>query len=948
MITAVLPSFLIACALTKYALASRFVKALGAHDITALRSLGADSLSFPVSDTLGRFGRITIRSWTVDQHDGITRIRIDGIGIAVNARHDVKPIPATWILRDGTVTTEDHFLAQSIIAAHDDAARDAMVTAHPEYGPHDLMLAVLDELEESHDPDFARTDAMTWVITRAEDRSDWAVASRALSEPVRREPFPEAARRSQGALAIALRTNDCDVVAAALFRAGNSSNVGTNGDGNGLLRQSASMADTLDDGRIALKALHNYASYSVWNGNLRRGFTAAELLEKKSRQFGWREGENMAHLTMADVDAIISDNEAALALRRQALAGLDALGNGEFATWAAADVAQEEMHLGRRNAALRDMNAALARATAGFRNRELLVDLLAEMYVKNGRIREAERVLRGQPETHHIVRAEILAAQHRYAEELTASRLAAGGCSPEEDACWQGRMLAGRALLHLGRRNEAIASLQAAIDTIEHRRAQMDTSELRRERFFEERLEPYRDLLDLYVHAGRTSDALKIAETVKARVLLDTLSLGRSDIRAALTAAEEERRRGLDARIEQLNRRHIFGGELDEARKALEAFDEEMALRHPVGRGLQSSEVSQDLAAVVRARDVAAIEYAVLPRSVIAFVVVRDGHGSVAIHATRIVVTSAEIGRRAGALHRAIAERSLACEAQLATLHDLLLAPLRQWIGGKKLLVVVPDGALWQVPFQALASRGGEPLIAQTALAYAPSLAALTVSRTHGDESRRTLLAMGDASIGSEARAQLRSFDRDLPLGRLPDAADEVRAIAAEYGAEQSDVFVHDAATETMLKASAGRYRIIHLATHGIADSRWPMFSSLVLAPTTQDDGLIEAREVADLHLDADLVVLSACDTARGVIRSGEGVVGLSWAFLLAGCPRTVVSQWSADSKATSLLMIEFHRQLVRGATAAEALQRAELALMHSGRWAHPYYWADFIVLGNP
>ena len=320
-----------------------------------------------------------------------------------------------------------------------------------------------------------------------------------------------------------------------------------------------------------------------------------------------------------------------------------------------------------------------------------------------------------------------------------------------------------------------------------------------------------------------------------------------------------------------------------------------------------------------------------------------------AVHAARIDASAQTLADRVAALRRAIAARSPSSQSRLAQMYQLLVAPVRQWTAGKTLLFIVPDGALWQVPFQALTTPAGQPMIAEAAVAYAPSFAALTAIHPppHAAQ-RRTLLAMGDATVGSEAAAHLRSFERDASLGSLPDAANEVRAIAAEYGPRQSDVYLHEVATETTLKAAAGRHRIIHLATHGIADSRWPMFSALLLAPSAQDDGLLEAREVADMKLDADLVVLSGCDTAGGLIRSGEGVIGLSWAFLLAGCPTTVVSQWSAESKATSQLMIEFHRRLIGGLSAAEALRDAQLSVMRSGRYAHPFYWASFIVLGRP
>jgi CHAT domain-containing protein len=125
------------------------------------------------------------------------------------------------------------------------------------------------------------------------------------------------------------------------------------------------------------------------------------------------------------------------------------------------------------------------------------------------------------------------------------------------------------------------------------------------------------------------------------------------------------------------------------------------------------------------------------------------------------------------------------------------------------------------------------------------------------------------------------------------------------------------------------------------------MYSGLVFSNDEENDGILEAREVADMTLGADLAVLSACDTASGRISQGEGMVGLSWAFLAAGCPTTVVSQWRADSAATAKLMIEFHRRMTQGHTPAEALRGAQKSLMRSEAHWHPYYWAPFIVVGR-
>ena len=952
-------------------MASRFAAALQSHDVAALRSLGVterSAFSFPLRDTLDRYPCITIDSWTVEAVDGdpaVTRIRLAGSGVAVNARHDWRPIPDAWIVKVAAtppgpridfLTTEDHYIAQHIIAAADDAARQEIIAAHPEFSAHNLLLAVLDELEETLPPEeVALSDSLAFVIGASEKGEYRDVEARAIVE------LPDSVRKlhaAQVALAIAERTNDCDVIASALFRNGNAVfGTGAFEEASEILSRAAAMAGTLDDGRIALKALHNVAHAELWKGDLRRALLATESVQAQARQFGWREGEIVARLTMADIDWTIGDDEGAAGLRRRGMAELDAIGNRDWSIWISTELAETEMRLGHRDQALRLMRSALGRAPSDFRNRDVIVEGLARMYIECGRTDDAQRLLRPEARPNRLVYAELAAAKHRYEEAIRFARQVAV-CSGDDDACWQAPLIAGRALEHLGRRDQAIAKLEESIQEIERRRSLIDANEMGRARFFELRLEPYRDLLDLYVRAGRARDALRIAETVKARSLLDTLSLGRPDLRSALTPAEEERHRQLDGRIDHLNRallnepagpgRAALDRERGAARKELEEFDAEMSLRHPLGRGLRSSELSQKLDAIVPSADVAAIEYAVLPRSVLAFVVTRAIDGAVSVHAKRIDIAAPAIARRVAALRRAIAARSLASEGQLAQLYDLVVAPLRPWTSGRKLLFIVPDGPLWQVPFQALGSRSGLPMIAETAVAYAPSFAALTAVHTHPRVERRTLLAMGDAAIGSEATARLRSFNRDAVLGNLPDAANEVRSIAAEYGPGQSDVYLHGAATETMLKASAGHHRIIHLATHGVADSHWPMFSALVLAPTAQDDGLLEAREVADMRLDADLVVLSACNTAGGLIRSGEGVIGLSWAFLLAGCPTTVVSQWSAESRATSQLMIEFHRHLVRGVPVPEALRQAQLSVMRDNRYRHPFYWAAFVVIGRP
>jgi CHAT domain-containing protein len=157
-------------------------------------------------------------------------------------------------------------------------------------------------------------------------------------------------------------------------------------------------------------------------------------------------------------------------------------------------------------------------------------------------------------------------------------------------------------------------------------------------------------------------------------------------------------------------------------------------------------------------------------------------------------------------------------------------------------------------------------------------------------------------------------------------------------------------AAESVVKNEMARYDIVHLATHALIDEAQPRYSSIVLATPagSREDGLLEARELEFLDLDAQMVILSACNTARGQGVAGEGVVGLAWALLSKGVRHAVVSQWKADSKATTGLMVAFHRHLASGDAPASALRKAQLELRRDPRYEDPLYWAPFIVIGAP
>ena len=184
-----------------------------------------------------------------------------------------------------------------------------------------------------------------------------------------------------------------------------------------------------------------------------------------------------------------------------------------------------------------------------------------------------------------------------------------------------------------------------------------------------------------------------------------------------------------------------------------------------------------------------------------------------------------------------------------------------------------------------------------------------------------------------------------------------MRTLGQLYGTARSTVLTDAEATEAAFRARVSRATIVHIATHGVMDDSNPMYSHLQLASSTGasapkdhlSDGRLEAWELADLDLNANLAVLSACDTARSNGSFGEGIVGLSWSLFAAGASTAVVSQWEVDSASTTSLMIAFHERLLKpGArsTTADALRQAELTLLKNPAFRHPFYWAGFISIG--
>jgi CHAT domain-containing protein len=180
-----------------------------------------------------------------------------------------------------------------------------------------------------------------------------------------------------------------------------------------------------------------------------------------------------------------------------------------------------------------------------------------------------------------------------------------------------------------------------------------------------------------------------------------------------------------------------------------------------------------------------------------------------------------------------------------------------------------------------------------------------------------------------------------------------VQELSEIFGQQSSFVQVGSAASEASAKAEIGKFRVLHFATHGVLDSRNPLYSYIVLGPSSdgKEDGLLEAWELMGIDLKAELAVLSACDSARGRVGDGEGMIGMTWALFVAGVPTTLASQWQVPSESTTRLMLSFHKNILGGGqykSKAEAWRQAALEMINDPRYRmKPYYWAGFVVVGD-
>lgn len=535
-----------------------------------------------------------------------------------------------------------------------------------------------------------------------------------------------------------------------------------------------------------------------------------------------------------------------------------------------------------------------------------------------------------------------------------------------------------------GRLEEARESVEKALEIIESTRRNIAGQQIRTSYLASKRMyyEFYIDLLmkldQLHPEGGYKALALEASERGRSRGLLDLLAEGRIDVDEGISPELREREGRIAFDLKSIQDA-LGSGRLSAAREKelkdqlADVYKRQVELewdireqnpryarvRYP--NPLKTEEIRGGLD-----EETALLEYAIGKERSTLFVLTRGKLSSYPLP------SAAEIARQAGVLRGAVERESLqtrkAYLESASQLYRMLVEPAVSAgaLAGKKNLLIVPDRDLYYIPFETLLTRadaGGSYadlpyLLRQYAISYVPSasvLAGLRQPRPAGTGDSRSLVAFAPFAPPAGAAAQGAGLTRregGQSFRALPASRQEVFGIGELYPGSALE-FVGDEATEDNVKRNpaVAAARRLHFATHAQLDERYPEYSSLILArsPSGQEDGYLRVQEIFGLKLSADLVVLSACQTALGKEVTGEGLIGLTRAFFYAGAPSLVVSLWNVIDAPTPDLMLDLYTQMDSLHDKSRSLQKAKLDLIsRRPRYAHPSFWAPFILIGEP
>ena len=566
----------------------------------------------------------------------------------------------------------------------------------------------------------------------------------------------------------------------------------------------------------------------------------------------------------------------------------------------------------------------------------------------------------------------------------------------------------GKIHLRQNRRERALQYLRAAIDSYERQVVRLDSSSERRASFVAKHSDFYKTYIWALIEGNQSRDAFQASEAYRGRIFLSLLAERQLRLGEGASRDLEARRERLQSEIGRIVASTELGGEghenllrvdqghlnslredLDTVRRELHRLSPNLAqLRFPQPAQVEEIEarLSKDVILLSFMVDKERSGVFVLSsKSGVFFRKIDQGEAELRLNVNRLRGLLAEsVGQRPLAR-----ERSEQFSRLSSYLYTSLIGVAEDLIPSSSHIVLVPDGPLHYLPWAVLkrplrdtAESTSEYLIQTRSISFCLS-ATLCVSgegelkppvvsnevgrflafgdpQGHGGTESGTVEMIGDAQVHAAARRGL------LDWVPLPYSRREVEGIAALFPPKQVQIFLGVEATEERAKAIGKSVRILHFATHAHLDDRFPLNSALVLTmpegfPENRDNGLLQVWEIFErVRLDADLVVLSACESGLGEEQGGEGLIGLTLAFQYAGARTVMASLWSVQDQATSELMIRFYKHLRAGKSKDEALRQAQIELIRGPievlnekgektllDASAPYYWAGFQVYGD-
>jgi tetratricopeptide (TPR) repeat protein len=564
--------------------------------------------------------------------------------------------------------------------------------------------------------------------------------------------------------------------------------------------------------------------------------------------------------------------------------------------------------------------------------------------------------------------ARLLSARAAYdsGDLKRASRMARGALETVEGlfapaVAYQSHHLIGRIERDRNRSLPALKSFRTAVETIERMRGGIAADEFKAT-FLNDKIQAYEDAIAACLDHGGDElieEAFRLVESSKSRALADLLA------RYVRTSSESDAegtpdiRERLSKLIEDLN---WYGSQAGLAEDKGDQRSAEVADRYrhavvrcerQIGQLFRRMETDAPAFAEIQRMDGAlvadlretlqpgetVVEYFTTGEHVSAFIATRDG-----FQVVRRLAAKSEVERLLATLRFQIEKFNYGPEYVeayfgqlrrganeiLGQLYTTIFAPLEAALNGDR-LIVIPHGALHYVPFHALHDGSGY-LIDRFEISYAPSAAVLKLCRTRHA-----------AGLVADLKPRSSNGDMLVALGAAesgtPQIEAEIYALAALF--PNSVTLTGEQATRENLLAAAPRARFLHLASHGYFRRDNPMFSFLKLS-----GGNLHFYSLLDLKLTADMVTLSACHTGVNKVFPGDELHGLVRGFLYAGAPSVVASLWAVSDRSTAEFMREMYTQIRAGQTKRAALRRAQLAIKDA--YGHPYYWAPFVLMGNP